>query len=140
MNLLFDFTFKDPKYKSLIISQVLFFICIVLICFSILNLSGESTPLDLPATKFKSKPQVGKGKGDKGKGKSQKEKAPPIAPYSFTEEQEEELACWARSKKLPFNMKDRQYKDKALRRGLWEEKAAEYGVDCKNKIFTFQLL
>ena len=139
MNLLCDFTFKYPKYKSLIIPQI-FFIYIVLICFSILYLLGESTPLDLPATKFRSKPQVGKGKGDKGKGKSQKENAPPIAPLCFTEDQEEEIACWVRSKKLLYDMKDRQYKDKALRRGLWEEKGAEYGVDCKYKIFTFQLL
>ena len=44
------------------------------------------------------------------------------------------------SKKLLYDMKDKQYKDKALRRQLWEGKATEYGVDCKYKIFTFQIL
>ncbi|KAK1892360.1 Glutamate--tRNA ligase [Dissostichus eleginoides] len=77
--------------------------------------------------KSKSKPEV--GKGDKGKGKAQNENPPPGASYSFTEEQEEAIARWVESNKRLYNMKDKQYKDKALRRQLWEGKAAEYGVD-----------
>lgn len=76
---------------------------------------------------------MGKGKGDKEKGKTQDENPPPGAPYSFTETQEEAIARWLESKKLLYDMEDKQYKDKALRRQLWEGKAAEYGVDCKYK-------
>jgi hypothetical protein len=70
-------------------------------------------------------------KGDKGKGKPRNENPIPCAPYSLTETQEEELALWLESKKLLYDMKDKQYKDKSLRRHLWEGKAAEYGLDCK---------
>ncbi|KAI9536946.1 hypothetical protein NQZ68_029074 [Dissostichus eleginoides] len=87
----------------------------------------ESASPALPAGKSKSKPEV--GKGDKGKGKAQNENPPPGASYSFTEEQEEAIARWVESNKRLYNMKDKQYKDKALRRQLWEGKAAEYGVD-----------
>ncbi|KAF3842836.1 hypothetical protein F7725_001685 [Dissostichus mawsoni] len=66
-------------------------------------------------SKSKSKPEV--GKGDKGKGKAQHEN-PPL---------EEAIARWVESNKLLYDMKDKQYKDKALRRQLWEGKAAEYG-------------
>ncbi|KAI9535108.1 hypothetical protein NQZ68_007197 [Dissostichus eleginoides] len=86
--------------------------------------SPEAVPA-LPAGK--SKPEV--GKGDKGKGKAQHENPPPGASYSFTVAQEEAIARWVESNKLLYDMKDKQYKDKALRRQLWEGKAAEYGVD-----------
>ncbi|XP_041362827.1 thyroid hormone receptor-associated protein 3-like [Gigantopelta aegis] len=71
----------------------------------------ESASPTLPAGKSKSKPQVGKGKGDKGKGKAQNENPPPGAPYSFTKAQEEAIARWVVSKKLLYDMKDKQYKD-----------------------------
>ncbi|XP_041374261.1 uncharacterized protein LOC121387305 [Gigantopelta aegis] len=89
----------------------------------------ESASPTLPAGKSKSKPQVGKGKGDKGKGKAQNENLPPGAPYSFIEAQEEAIDRWVESKKLLYDMEDKQYKDEASRRQLWEGKAAEYGVD-----------
>ncbi|KAI9542577.1 hypothetical protein NQZ68_019261 [Dissostichus eleginoides] len=69
------------------------------------------------------------GKGDKGKGKAQKENPPPGVSYSFTEAQEEAIACWVKSKKLLYDIKDKQYKEKALKRHLWEGKAAEYRLD-----------
>ncbi|KAF3853839.1 hypothetical protein F7725_014527 [Dissostichus mawsoni] len=87
----------------------------------------KSASPTLPAGKSKSKPEV--GKGDKGKGKAQNENPPPGASYSFTVAQEEAIARWVESNKLLYDMKDKQYKDKALRRHLWEGKAAEYGVD-----------
>ncbi|XP_033946341.1 claspin-like isoform X1 [Pseudochaenichthys georgianus] len=87
----------------------------------------ESASPALPAGKSKSKPEV--GKGDKGKGKAQNENPPPGASYSFTEAQEEAIARWVQSNKLLYDMKDKQYKYKALRRQLWEGKAAENGVD-----------
>ena len=96
--------------------------------------SDHSASPALPAGK--SKPQ--EGKGNKGKGNAQNENPPPAVPYSFTEAQEEAIAGWVESKKLLYDMKDKQYKDKALRRHLWEEKAAEYGVGCKYKKITFQ--
>ena len=102
--------------------------------------SDESASPALSAGKSKSKPEVGKGKGDKGKGKVQNENPPPGAPNSFTEAQEEAIARWLESKKLLYDIKDKQYKDNALRRQLWEGKAAEYEVDCKYKQFTFQIL
>ncbi|KAK5894203.1 hypothetical protein CesoFtcFv8_010917 [Champsocephalus esox] len=49
----------------------------------------ESASPALPAGK--SKPEV--GEGDKGKGKAQKENPPPGVSYSFTEAQEEAIAC-----------------------------------------------
>lgn len=104
-----------------------------LICFPFGILSVESASPALPADKSKSKPKVGNGKGEKGKGKAQNENPPPGASYSFTEANEEVIARWVGSKKLLYDMKDKQYKDKALRRQLWEGKAAEYGVDCKYK-------
>ena len=76
---------------------------------------------------------MGKGKGNEGKGKAHKDKRPPGASCSFTAEQEEAIARWLESEKLLYDMKDKQYKDKALRRQLWKEKAAEYGLDCKYK-------
>ena len=88
------------------------------------------------STAGKSKPAVGKDKGDKGKAKAQNENPSPAAPYSLTEAQEEAIARWLESKKLIYDMKHKQYKNKALRRQLWEEKAAEYGVDCKYKKIT----
>ncbi|KAL3062596.1 hypothetical protein OYC64_002410 [Pagothenia borchgrevinki] len=87
----------------------------------------ESASPALPAGKSKSKPEV--GKGDKGKGKAQNENPPPGASYSFTEAQEEAIAHWVESNKVLYDMKDKQYKDKALRRQLWEGKAAENGMD-----------
>ncbi|KAF3835794.1 hypothetical protein F7725_028352 [Dissostichus mawsoni] len=60
----------------------------------------------------------------KGKGKAQKENPPPGVSYSFTEAQEEAIACWVKSKKLLYDIKDKQYKEKALKRQ--EGKAAEY--------------
>ncbi|XP_071063116.1 uncharacterized protein [Pseudochaenichthys georgianus] len=84
--------------------------------------ANESGSPALPAGK--SKPEV--GKGDKGKGKAQKENPPPGVSYSFTEAQEEAIACWVKSKKLLYDMK---YKEKALKRHLWEGKAAEYRLD-----------
>ncbi|KAK1881762.1 DNA mismatch repair protein MSH3 [Dissostichus eleginoides] len=75
----------------------------------------------------KSKSEV--GKGDKGKGKAQNENPPPGASYSFTVAQKEAIARWVESNKLLYDMKDKQHKDKAVRRHLWEGKAAEYGVD-----------
>ena len=36
-----------------------------------------------------------------------------------------------------YDMKDKQYKDKTLRRKLWEEKASEYGVNCKFRNLSF---
>lgn len=103
--------------------------------FSLNIFTDESVSSALPTCKSKTKRQVGKGKGkgDKGKGKVQNDNPPPGAPYSFTEEQEEAIARWVESKKLLYDMKDKQYKDKALRRQLWEGKAAEYEVDCKYK-------
>ena len=80
--------------------------------------SDKSASHVLPADKSKFKPQVVKGKGDKGKGKAQNENPPPGAPYSFTEAQEEAIARWMESKKLLYDMKDRKYKDRALRRQL----------------------
>lgn len=91
----------------------------------------------LPTDKSKSKSQVGNGKGDKGKGKAQNENPHSSVPYSFTEEEEEGIARWIESNKLLYDMKDIQYKDKALRRKLWEGKAAEYELNCKYKTFTF---
>ena len=85
----------------------------------------------LPASKSKPKPQVGKGKGNKGKGKTKNVNPIPAALYNFTEEQEESIAVWLESKKLPYEMKDKQYKDKALRRQFWEEKTLYYVMDCK---------
>ncbi|PIK52574.1 hypothetical protein BSL78_10516 [Apostichopus japonicus] len=70
-----------------------------------------------------------RARAKKGKGKAQNENPPPGASYSFTETNEEVIARWVESKKLLYDMKDKQYKDKALRRQLWEGKAAEYGVD-----------
>ncbi|KAJ3606533.1 hypothetical protein NHX12_026054 [Muraenolepis orangiensis] len=81
--------------------------------------AGSASPA-LPAGK--SKPEV--GKGDKGKGKAQNENPPPGASNSFTEAQDKAIARWVESKKLLYDMKD---KHKALRRQLWEGKAAEYG-------------
>ncbi|KAK1905104.1 Nodulin-22 [Dissostichus eleginoides] len=78
--------------------------------------------------KSKSKPKVG-GRQRERQGKAQKENPPPGASYSFTEAQEEAIARWLESNKLLYDMKDKQYKDKALRRQLWEGKAAEYGLD-----------
>ena len=70
------------------------------------------------------KPQVGMGMGDN---------PPPAAQYNFTEAEEEAIARWVESNSVLYNMKNKLYKNKALRRQLWEEKAAEYGVDCKYK-------
>ena len=70
------------------------------------------------------KPQVGMGKGNKGKGKAKNVNPIPAAPHNFTEEQEEAIAVWLESKKLLYDMKNKQYKDKVLRRQHWEEKAA----------------
>ncbi|KAI9546654.1 hypothetical protein NQZ68_024552 [Dissostichus eleginoides] len=92
----------------------------------------ESASPALPAGKSKSKPKVGKGDKGKGKGKAQKENPPPGVSYSFTEAQEEAIARWVESNKLLYDMKDKQYKDKALRRHLWEGKAAEYGCGRAN--------
>ncbi|KAK1901843.1 Lysophospholipase NTE1 [Dissostichus eleginoides] len=91
--------------------------------------ADESASPALPAGKSKSKPKVGKGDKGKGKGKAQKENPPPGVSYSFTEAQEEAIARWLESNKLLYDMKDKQYKDKALRRHRWEGKAAEYGLD-----------
>lgn len=110
----------------------------LLIFFPFYIFSDDSVSSILPDAKSKS--EVGKGKGDRGKSKARNENPPPVAPYSFTEAQEEEIAHWIENKKLLYDMKDKQYKDKALRRQLWEGKAAEYGVDCKFKIQTLQLL
>lgn len=114
--------------------------CMYLVFFPFGIFSDESASPALPAGKSKSKPEVGKGKGDKGKGKVQNENSSPGAPNSFTEAQEEAIARWLENKKLLYDIKDKQYKDNALRRQLWEGKATEYGVDCKYKIFTFQIL
>ncbi|KAK1903017.1 Bifunctional pinoresinol-lariciresinol reductase 1, partial [Dissostichus eleginoides] len=91
------------------------------------DLEVQEDSTESPTSKSKSKPEV--GKGDKGKGKAQHENPPPGASYSFTVAQEEAIARWVESNKLLYDMKDKQYKDKALRRQLWEGKAAEYGVD-----------
>ncbi|XP_071058452.1 uncharacterized protein [Pseudochaenichthys georgianus] len=66
--------------------------------------ANESASPALPAGK--SKPEV--GKGDKGNGKAQKENPPPGVSYSFTEAQEEAIACWVKSKKLLYDMKDKR--------------------------------
>ncbi|KAI9536425.1 hypothetical protein NQZ68_033684 [Dissostichus eleginoides] len=93
-------------------------------------MGGKRDESDSPALPAgKSKPEV--GKGDKGKGKAQKENPPPRASYSFTEAQEEAIARWVESNKLLYDM-NKQYKDKALRRHLWEGKAAEYGLDYRS--------
>lgn len=88
---------------------------IYLIWFPFGIFSDELDSISLPAGKSKPKPQVGKGKVNKGKNKI------PAAPYNLTEEHEEPIAVWLESKKLLYDMKDKQYKDKALRRQLLDK-------------------
>ena len=76
-------------------------------------------------------PEVGKGQGNKRKDQAQKDSLPTPAPYNFTEEEEEGIAAWIYQHLLLYDMCDRRYKDKGARRQMWEEKAAEYGIDCK---------
>ena len=76
-------------------------------------------------------PEVGKGHGNKGKDKAPKESDPSPAPYNFMDEEEELIATWIRQNPLLYDMRDRRYKDKGSRRKMWEDKAAQYGIDCK---------
>ena len=76
-------------------------------------------------------PEVGKGHGNKGKDKATKDSHPSPVPYNFTDEEEEVIAAWIRQNPLLYDMRDRRYKDKGTRRKMWEDKAAEYGIDCK---------
>ncbi|VDH96134.1 Hypothetical predicted protein [Mytilus galloprovincialis] len=87
------------------------------------NGDGE-VDIDPSTIKAKTKPKIGKGKGKKGKQLEE-----PIVQCSFTEEEEQEIAKWLETKKLLYDIKDKDYKQKALKRQLWETKAAEYGVN-----------
>lgn len=70
-----------------------------------------------------------KHKNDKGNDTS--ENPTSWEPSNLTEE----IAQWMEGKNLLYGMEDTQ--DKALRRHLWEGKAAEYGMDCKEEIHSF---
>jgi len=83
-----------------------------------------------PPPSLQASPSLKWARATKGKARPRRRTHPP---YSFTEAQEEAIACWVKSKKLLYDIKDKQYKEKALKRHLWEGKAAEYRLDCKYK-------
>ncbi|VDI67259.1 Hypothetical predicted protein [Mytilus galloprovincialis] len=47
----------------------------------------------------------------------------------FYRAEEQEIAKWLETKKLLYDIEDKDYKQRALKRQLWETKAAEYGVN-----------
>ena len=59
------------------------------------------------------------GEGDKDKCVTNNDHKASDFQYSFTEEEEREIARWIESNRLFYDMKDKKYNDKAFRRQLY---------------------